>query len=147
MSLLMEATTSKGVKLLSISYKYNLSTVLCLVATKNAGSTMLGEPYRAWFADDYDNWLSRPVDHPEIISIYIQKSNGIGKNKKDCHFELRLEKHWRTQNAWFRLVTTIIVICVMDEWKGYPYAFCHSKKDHELSNNESSNGWRHLSCG
>jgi hypothetical protein len=45
MSLLMEATTSKGVKLLAIGYKYNSSKVLCFVATKNAGSTVLGEPY------------------------------------------------------------------------------------------------------
>jgi hypothetical protein len=50
MSLIMEATTSKGVKLLAIGYKYNSSKVLCFVATKNAGSTMLGEPYRARFA-------------------------------------------------------------------------------------------------
>jgi hypothetical protein len=71
MSLLMEATTSKGVKLLAIGYKYNSSKVLCFVATKNAGSTMLGEPYRAQLADDYDNLLSRPVDQPEIISTYF----------------------------------------------------------------------------
>jgi hypothetical protein len=45
MSLLMEATTSKGVKLLAIGYKYNLSKVLYFVATNNSGSTILGEPY------------------------------------------------------------------------------------------------------
>jgi hypothetical protein len=132
MSLIMEATTSKGVKLLAIGYKYNSSKVLCFVATKNAGSTMLGEPYRARFADDYDNLLSRPVDRPEIISTYFQKSNGIDKHNQARQFELRLEKHWRTQNAWFRLVTTIIGICVTDAWKGYRHAFRHSKKDEEL---------------
>jgi hypothetical protein len=46
--------------------------------------------------------------------------------------ELRLEKHWKTQNAWFRLVTTIIGICVTEAWKGYPYAFHLSKKDEEI---------------
>ncbi len=68
MSLIMEATKSKGAKLLAIGYKYNLLKVLCFVATKNADSTMLGEPYWAQFADDYDNLLSWPVYHPEIIS-------------------------------------------------------------------------------
>jgi hypothetical protein len=29
-------------------------------------------------------------------------------------FELCLEKHWRTQNAWFHLVTSVIGICVTD---------------------------------
>ncbi len=86
MSLLMEATTSKGVKLLAIGYKYNSSKVLCFVATKNSGSTVLGEPYRARFADDYDNLLSRPVDCPEIISTYFQKSNGKDKHNQACQF-------------------------------------------------------------
>ncbi len=46
MSLLMEATTSKGVKLLAIGYKYNSSKVLCFVAINGRfNSTMLGEPY------------------------------------------------------------------------------------------------------
>jgi hypothetical protein len=44
MNLAMEATTSKGVKLLAIGYKYNSSKLLCFVATKNAGSTMLDDP-------------------------------------------------------------------------------------------------------
>jgi hypothetical protein len=135
MNLAMEATTSKGVKLLllAIGYKYNSSKVLCFVATKNAGSTMLGDPYRARFADDYDNLWSRLVDRPQIISTYFQKSNAIDKHNQARQFELKLEKHWRTQNAWFRLVTTSIGICVTDAWKGYRHASLHSKKDEELS--------------
>jgi hypothetical protein len=132
MSLLIEATTMKGVKLIAIGYKYNSSKVSCFIATKNAGSTLLGEPYRAQFADDCENLLSRPVDRPEIISTYFKKSNGVDKHNQAHQFELRLKKHWRMQNAWFRLVTTIIDIYVTDAWKGYQYAFCLSKKDEEL---------------
>jgi hypothetical protein len=36
-------------------------------------------------------------------------------------------------------VTTIIGICVMDAWKGYQYAFCHSKKDDELPLHDFAN--------
>jgi hypothetical protein len=133
MSLVMEATTSKGVKLIAVGYKYNSSKVLCFVATKNAGSTLPGEPYRARFIDDFQNLLSRPVDRPQIISKYFLRSNGIDKHNQACQFELRLEKHWRTQNAWFRLVTTMIGICVTDCWKGYKYAFRGSKNDEEIS--------------
>jgi hypothetical protein len=93
---------------------------------------LLGEPYRARFADDFENLLSRPVDHPEIISTYFKKSNEVDKHNQACQFELRLKKHWRTQNAWFRLVTTIIGICVTDAWKGYRHAFHLSKRDEEL---------------
>jgi hypothetical protein len=47
MSLFMEVTISKGVKLLAIGCKYNSSKVLYFVATKNTSSAVLGEPYRA----------------------------------------------------------------------------------------------------
>ena len=122
MSLVLQATTAKGVKLVAVGYKYNSSKVLCFVATKNAGSTLPGEPYRARFIDDFQNLLSRPVDRPEIISTYFNRSNAIDKHNQARQFELKLEKHWRTQNAWFRLVTTIIGITVTDCWKGYKYA-------------------------
>jgi hypothetical protein len=70
MSLVMESTTSKEV-----------SSKVLLCCIKNLGSTLtlLDEPYQARFVDDLVNLLSRPVDCPEIISKYFQRSNGIGK--------------------------------------------------------------------
>jgi hypothetical protein len=136
MNLAMEATTVNGVKLIAVGYKYNSSKVLCFVATKNAGSTTPGDPYRARFTDDFDNLISRPVEHPEVISKYFQRSNAIDKHNQARQFELRLEKYWRTQNAWFCLVTTIIGICVTDAWKGYRYAFHHRKNSEEVNVHE-----------
>ncbi len=66
--MVLGATTSKGVKLIAVGYKYNSSKVLCFVATKNVGSTLPGEPYQARFIDGFQNLLSRPVDRPQIIS-------------------------------------------------------------------------------
>jgi hypothetical protein len=40
MNLTLEATTSKGVKLIAVGYKYNSFKVLCFVATKNAGEAL-----------------------------------------------------------------------------------------------------------
>jgi hypothetical protein len=53
---------------------------LCFVATKNSGSTLPREPYQARFIDDFQSLLSRPVDQPEIISAYFNRSNGIDKH-------------------------------------------------------------------
>jgi hypothetical protein len=123
MNLTLEVMTSKEVKLIAIGYKYNSSKVFCIVATKNAGSTIAGDPYRACFLDDHDNLASRPVDHPELISKYFQRSNGIDKHNQAWQLELHLKKHWRTQNVWFHLVTSVSGICLTDAWKGYKYAF------------------------
>jgi hypothetical protein len=133
LSLLMEAITMKGVKLITIGCKCNSSKVLCFIATKNAGSTLPRKPYRAQFADDFENLLSWPVECAEIISTYFKNSNGVDKHNQAPQFELRIKKHWRTQNAWFRLVTTIIGTCVTDLWIGYWLAFFLNKKGEELT--------------
>jgi len=91
MNLCMKDTTSKGVNLIDVGYKYNSSKVLCFVATKNAGLMMLGAPYRSHFLDDHDNLILQPVDCPELISAYFQCSNGIDKHNQAWQYELQLE--------------------------------------------------------
>jgi hypothetical protein len=44
-------------------------------------------------------------------------------DKHARQYELRLEKHWVTQNFWFRIVTTIVGMCVVDCWKAYHHTF------------------------
>ena len=79
MHLVMEGISPNGNKLLAIAYKYNSRKVLCFLATKNAGATTPGEPYRARFLDNNRNLVSRCVDRPEITSNYFQKSNAVDK--------------------------------------------------------------------
>jgi hypothetical protein len=130
--LVMKATTSAGVDLLAIGYKYNSTKVLTFVATRDAGSTLPGTPYRARFVDDYQNSLSRPVQRPEVISTYFAKSNAVDKHNQARQSELKLEKHWKTKNVWFRLATTMIGITVTDAWKAYKFAI-KGIKEKEIS--------------
>jgi hypothetical protein len=130
--LVLEAKTRKGIDLLAVGYKYNSSKVLCFVATKNAGPTLPGIPYRARFTDDYDNLMSRPVKRPSIISTYFGRSNCVDKHNQARQFELKLEKHWRTQNVWFRLFTTMVGIVTTDAWKAYKYGVNNKRKEKEI---------------
>jgi hypothetical protein len=120
--LVMKATTVEGFELLAIGYKYNSTKVLTFIATTESGSTVPGTPYRARFVDDFDNLLSRPVHRPQVISTYFSRSNAVDKHNQARQSELKLEKHWKTQNVWFRLVCTIIGINTTDAWKAYKYA-------------------------
>jgi hypothetical protein len=120
--LVMKATTSDGVELLAIGYKYNSTKVLTFIATTESGSTVPGTPYRARFVDDFDNLLSRPVQRPQVISTYFSRSNAVDKHNQARQSELKLEKHWKTQNVWFRLACTMIGITTTDAWKAYKYA-------------------------
>jgi hypothetical protein len=127
--MVMEGTSPFHNKpLLAIGYKYNSRKVLCFLATKNAGSTRPGEPYRARFKDDLQNSVSRPVARPKIISQYFKMSNCVDKHNHVRQFELRLEKFWVTQNCWFRIFTTILGMTVTDCWKAYCHKFSQPNK-------------------
>jgi len=120
-SIVMEGTSSNGTNLVAIGYKYNSHKVLSCVATKDAGTTSPGIPYKAKFADCYGNIVNRSVSRPAIISEYFRHSNVVDKHNQQRQFELQLEKCWLTQNCWFRLITTFIGITVVDCWKGFCY--------------------------
>ena len=117
--IVMEGYAEKeGVPLVCIGYKYNAKKVLVFITTKGAGSTQPGEPYLAKFADMYGNVCTREVARPEIISNYYNRSNVVDLHNQARQAELALEKKWVTQNAFFRLYTTLLGIIVIDTWKG-----------------------------
>ena len=105
------------VELICIGYKYNKKKVLTFVMTKGAGSTRPGEPYQARYPDKYGNVCCRHVSRPEIISNYFKFSNVVDLHNQARQFELALEKKWVTQEAYFRLYTTLVGMNVTDAWK------------------------------
>lgn len=133
--LVFECTTpKKGHKLLAIGYKYNARKVLCFIATKNAGSTMPGEPYIARFNDVNSNVAERPVSRPPVLSRYFSKCNGIDAHNQGQQGILALEKQWLTKDPWFRLATTLFGMVVTNCWKAYRHALPnqHPKKHVKL---------------
>ena len=109
---------SEGVPLVCIGYKYNVKKVLVFISTKGAGSTQPGQPYLAKFPDKFGNVCTREVARPEIISNYFNRSNVVDLHNQARQAELALEKKWVTQNAFFRLYTTLLGMIVIDTWKG-----------------------------
>jgi len=110
----LEGTTKDEVPLVALGYRYSRKTILFFVLTKNAGSTMLGEPYHMKYTDSFGNVCTRYVDRPQVISHFFASSNKIDVHnqlRQDC---LRLEKKWITQDPFFRLGTTFIGINVTD---------------------------------
>ena len=127
--LVMECTTpKKGNKLLAIGYRYNAKKTLCFVATKSAGSTKPGEPYIASFPDKVGNVHTREVLRPSILSDYFGISNAIDSHNQCRQHELGLERLWITQDAYFRVDTTILGITVTDAWRAYKYGVANERK-------------------
>jgi hypothetical protein len=120
--LVLECTTpTKQVKLLAIGYKYNARKILLFVATKNAGSTKPGTPYKAKFPDKFGNTKERLVIRPAVVSQYFDISDAVDSHNHARQYLLALEKRWVTHNPWFRIDTTIIGMTVVDAWKCLQY--------------------------
>jgi len=80
------------VNLVCVGYKYNKKKVLTFVMTKGAGSTRMGEPYKARYPDKYGNVCCRHVSRPEIVSNYFKFSNVVDIHNQARQFDLALEK-------------------------------------------------------
>lgn len=116
--LVMESTAPiTGVKLVAIGYRYNARKTLCFVMTKDAGSTLPGTPYMAKFPDQCGNVVERKVTRPQALSFFFETSNLMDAHNHARQYLLALERHWKTPNPWFRNVTTIIGMTVIDCWK------------------------------
>lgn len=119
--LFLECTTPRGNTIYATGYKYNSRKVLVFVSTRNAGSSEPGEPYVAKFSDEHGNVCERQVPRPQLVAQFFHDSNVIDAHNHARQFELALEKHWVTHDAWFRLDTTFIGLTVTDAWKLFKY--------------------------
>jgi hypothetical protein len=76
--LVMETTAPQTrVKLVAIGYKYNAKKVLCFVMTKDASTTLPGNPYKAKYPDQFGNVKERMVERPAAVEAYFERSNAI----------------------------------------------------------------------
>ena len=119
--LVLEGTTSTGVRLLAIGYKYNKKKVLCFISTADGGHTEPGEPYKAKWIGENGEKFTKNVPRPDIVARYFVNSNTIDKHNHARQGILGLEEQWVTTNPFFRFITSMIGIVVTDCWKAYKY--------------------------
>jgi len=96
--IVMQGTHPDGVELIAVGYHYNPKVTLCLVVTKNAGSTSEGESYEMKFIDDYGNIHVRFVSWPALISHSFNSSNYVDKHNQARQYEIGFEKKWETRD-------------------------------------------------
>ena len=78
------------------------------------GHTEEGKPYVAKWKDAHNNTRTRNVPHPDMISKYFGSSNVVDLFNQSRQFDLKLEKHWVTEDGYFRLITSLFGIVVTD---------------------------------
>ena len=93
--------TKDNIPLIAIGYKYNKKKVICFIATKGSGHTEPGQPYEATWKDENGGNMVRYVNQPQLVALYFGASNIIDKGNQSRQSDLRLEKHWVTNDGFF----------------------------------------------
>jgi hypothetical protein len=117
----------EGVDLIPIGCKHDSRKSLCFVCHKDAGSTECTDFYEAKWKDGNGNTESRPVPRPDIMGRCFRVCNRVDMHNHARQLLLALEKHWVTTTGYFRIVTSIVGICITDAWKGCRH---HLNKQH-----------------
>ena len=114
-----------------MGYKYCRSKVILFLFNEGAGHTecKAEHAYEAKWKDENLNTHVRKVDRPHVAYLYFSQSNAIDLLNQARQFELRLEKHCITHDGFFRIVTTLFGVCVVDAWMGYKW-HCHPNHRH-----------------
>lgn len=108
----MKATIS-GVDLFLLAYAWSNKRAAYIVSS--CGTTVQHEvTYKTHFTDDYGNVTFKEIPRPSIAHFYFELCPLIDNHNKDRQGILGLEDCWPTKNPWFRLVTTLIGMCVVD---------------------------------
>jgi len=108
----MKATVS-GVDLFLLAYAWSNKRAAYIVSS--CGTTVQHEiPYRSKFTDEYGNVTFKEIPRPSIAHFYFELCPLIDNHNKDRQGVLALEDCWPTKNPWFRLMTTMIGMSVVD---------------------------------
>ena len=105
--------TIAGVDLFALAYAYSNQGVTTMVSS--SGTTIRHEKdYRSNIVDDYGNVTFREIPRPCVAHFLFELLPLIDNHNKDRQSLLALEDCWPTKSPWFRLVTTLIGMSVVD---------------------------------
>ena len=106
-------TTIAGVNLLAIAYAWSQRGVTYILST--CGSTAPSDKmYTSYFEDEFGNVGCKEILRPRIASMLYDYLPLIDEHNKQRQSILGLERKWPTRHCWFRLLTTLVGMCIID---------------------------------
>jgi hypothetical protein len=115
--LTMIATIS-GVKVAAMAYAWSQRGISYILSTR--GSIEPSDKlYMSYFEDDFGNVSSKDVSHLKLAHLIYDYLPLINEHNKQHQKILGLERKWPTRSCWFRLLTTLLGMCVVDMHRIY----------------------------
>ena len=86
--------------------------------------------YKSYFEGDFGNVSYKELNRPSIAHLLFDYLPLIDEHNKQRQNRLALETKWPTRCCWFRLLTTLIGMCVVDLHRLYKH--CRPEQFGEL---------------
>ena len=140
-------TTINSVDVMAIAYAWSQNGISYFVST--TGSTDIDdEKYLSSFEDDFGNCISKELNRPKILHLLYEYLPLIDEHNKQRQSILNTERKWCTKDCWFRLLTTMTGMCVVDMHRWYRNVKAHRKgKDHSTSFSSELEGDYEIAVG
>ena len=122
-----------SVKVIAIAYAWSQKGVSYFISS--CGKTKPSDhKYESKFEDEWGNVNFKTILRPEIIHFLCECCPLIDEHNKARQAVLALEKRWEMRNPWFRLITTVTGMCVVDMYRIYRYSVLkvEAQKQHEV---------------
>jgi hypothetical protein len=116
-SVVMETVVS-GVKVFAMAYAWSHRGVSYIVSTCGDTSTH-EEKYMSAYEDDWGRIQYKMLDRPRIAHFLYEYLPLIDEHNKQRQNLLNLERKWCTKDCWFRLLTTLVGMSVVDMHRWY----------------------------
>jgi len=113
----MTATINE-INVRAIAYAWSQKGVSYFVTT--CGKTTASPfKYECKFEDEWGNADFKEIPRPDIVHFFYEYAPLIDEHNKARQAVIALEKRWPTRNPWFRLLTTVVGISIVDMYRVY----------------------------
>ncbi len=112
------STEIAGVKMFALAYAWSQRGISYFLSTCGK-TTPHPVKYQTHFEDAYGNTTFREIDRPHVAHFLYDYLPLIDEHNKQRQSLLALEESWPTKDCWFRLLTTLLGMCVVDMHRYY----------------------------
>ena len=106
-------STVQGVRLLACAYAWSHSRISYFLTT-TGNTNPSKQTYRTQFEDEFGCVNFKDIPRPVFADMLYDFLPLIDEHNKQRQSILNLEKSWPTRNVWFRLLTTVVGMSVVD---------------------------------
>lgn len=113
-------TVISDVQLLAIAYAWSQKGISYFIST--CGCTQPSETkYTTKFENEWGHIDFKLIDRPNIVHFLYEYLPLIDEHNKQRQSLICLEKRWLTKDPWFRLLTTLVGMSVVDMHRFFRY--------------------------